>query len=151
MALVSGVDEELGFFCQLVRGALRVTRVGVLVTVEQIVGELAVVKAVPEELRFDETVAELADDRVGIGRDVGVLNAHERLGGGDHRLVRLVVGLLVLALFEQELGLKSVLMGFGLDSDLIHSPNEHFGVFNFMKGIETIPLFFKYYAEMTGK
>jgi acetylornithine deacetylase/succinyl-diaminopimelate desuccinylase-like protein len=54
----------------------------------------------------------------------------------------------IVALFEKELGLKSVLMGFGLDSDLIHSPNEHYGVFNFLKGIETIPLFFRYYAEM---
>ena len=57
----------------------------------------------------------------------------------------------IVALFEKELGLKSVLMGFGLDSDLIHSPNEHYGVFNFMKGIETIPLFFKYFAEMSAK
>jgi acetylornithine deacetylase/succinyl-diaminopimelate desuccinylase-like protein len=57
----------------------------------------------------------------------------------------------IVALFEKELGLKSVLMGFGLDSDLIHSPNEHYGVFNFMKGIETIPLFFKYYTEMAAK
>jgi acetylornithine deacetylase/succinyl-diaminopimelate desuccinylase-like protein len=57
----------------------------------------------------------------------------------------------IVALFEKELGLKSVLMGFGLDSDLIHSPNEHYGVFNFMKGIETIPLFFQYYTEMSGK
>ncbi len=55
----------------------------------------------------------------------------------------------IVALFEKELGLKSVLMGFGLDSDLIHSPNEHFGIFNFLKGIETIPLFFRYYAEMS--
>ena len=54
----------------------------------------------------------------------------------------------IVALFEKELGLKSVLMGFGLDSDLIHSPNEHYGIFNFIKGIETIPLFFKHYAEM---
>ncbi|MDQ3051167.1 MAG: dipeptidase [Bacteroidota bacterium] len=54
----------------------------------------------------------------------------------------------IVALFERELGLKSVLLGFGLNSDDIHSPNEHFGIFNFMKGIETIPLFFKYYAEM---
>jgi acetylornithine deacetylase/succinyl-diaminopimelate desuccinylase-like protein len=54
----------------------------------------------------------------------------------------------IVALFEKELGLKSVLMGFGLDSDLIHSPNEHYGIFNYMKGIETIPLFFKYFAEM---
>ncbi len=57
----------------------------------------------------------------------------------------------IVALFEKELGLKSVLMGFGLDSDLIHSPNENYGVFNFMKGIETIPLFFKYFTEMSGK
>jgi len=56
----------------------------------------------------------------------------------------------IVALFEKELGLKSVLMGFGLDSDLIHSPNEHYGVFNFMKGIETIPLFFKYFTEMSN-
>ena len=51
-------------------------------------------------------------------------------------------------MFKSELGLDSVLMGFGLDSDAIHSPNENFGVFNYMKGIETIPLFYKYYAEM---
>ncbi|REJ85292.1 MAG: dipeptidase [Bacteroidetes bacterium] len=55
----------------------------------------------------------------------------------------------IVALFEKELGLKSVLMGFGLDSDLIHSPNENYGVFNFMKGIETIPLFFRNFTEMS--
>lgn len=53
----------------------------------------------------------------------------------------------IVALFEKELGSKSVLMGFGLNSDVIHSPNEHFGLFNFYKGIETIPYFFKYYVE----
>lgn len=53
----------------------------------------------------------------------------------------------IVALFEKVLGVKSVLMGFGLDSDDIHSPNEHFGVFNFLKGIETIPYFYKYYTE----
>ncbi|MGB0882305.1 MAG: dipeptidase [Vicingaceae bacterium] len=53
----------------------------------------------------------------------------------------------IVALFEEELGLKSVLFGFGLDSDAIHSPNEHYGVFNYFKGIETIPLFYKYFAE----
>ncbi|MCB0737506.1 MAG: M20/M25/M40 family metallo-hydrolase, partial [Bacteroidetes bacterium] len=54
----------------------------------------------------------------------------------------------IVALFEKELGLKSIMMGFGLDSDAIHSPNESFGVFNFFKGIETIPLFYQNYAEM---
>lgn len=53
----------------------------------------------------------------------------------------------IIAMFEQELGLKTILMGFGLDSDAIHSPNEHFGLFNFYKGIETIPYFFKYFTE----
>jgi acetylornithine deacetylase/succinyl-diaminopimelate desuccinylase-like protein len=53
----------------------------------------------------------------------------------------------IVALFEKELGLKSVLMGFGLDSDALHSPNEHYGIFNYLKGIETIPYFFKYFAE----
>ncbi|MBF9255191.1 dipeptidase [Pontibacter sp. 172403-2] len=57
----------------------------------------------------------------------------------------------IVAMFKSELGLDSVLMGFGLDSDAIHSPNEHFGIFNFMKGIETIPLFYKHYAEMSRK
>ena len=55
----------------------------------------------------------------------------------------------IVALFEKELGLKTVLMGFGLDSDAIHSPNEHFGVFNYLKGIETIPLFYKYFVELS--
>jgi acetylornithine deacetylase/succinyl-diaminopimelate desuccinylase-like protein len=55
----------------------------------------------------------------------------------------------IVALFEEELKSKTILMGFGLDSDAIHSPNEHFGIFNFLKGIETIPLFFKYYTEMS--
>ncbi|MCB9034969.1 MAG: dipeptidase [Chitinophagales bacterium] len=54
----------------------------------------------------------------------------------------------IVALFEQVLGVKTVLMGFGLDSDAIHSPNEHFGVFNFLKGIETIPYFYHYYAQL---
>ncbi len=55
----------------------------------------------------------------------------------------------IVALFEQELKSKTILMGFGLDSDAIHSPNEHFGIFNYLKGIETIPLFFKYFTEMS--
>ncbi|MFD1186575.1 dipeptidase [Pontibacter rugosus] len=54
----------------------------------------------------------------------------------------------IVAMFKSELGLDSVLMGFGLDTDAIHSPNEHFGVFNYMKGIETIPLFYKHFADM---
>jgi len=54
----------------------------------------------------------------------------------------------IVALFEQELKSKTILMGFGLDSDAIHSPNEHFGIFNYLKGIETIPFFYKYFAEM---
>ncbi len=52
----------------------------------------------------------------------------------------------IVALFEEVLNVKTVLMGFGLDSDDIHSPNEHYGVFNFYKGIETIPYFYHYYA-----
>ena len=52
----------------------------------------------------------------------------------------------IVALFKKELGLDSVLFGFGLDSDALHSPNEHYGVFNYFKGIETIPLFYKNYA-----
>jgi acetylornithine deacetylase/succinyl-diaminopimelate desuccinylase-like protein len=50
-------------------------------------------------------------------------------------------------LFEQELGLKIVFMGFGLDSDNLHSPNEKYDIANFYKGIETIPYFHQYFAE----
>ncbi len=57
----------------------------------------------------------------------------------------------IVAMFEKVFGVKSVLMGFGLDSDDIHSPNEHYGLFNYYKGIETIPLFFKYYSELKAK
>jgi len=54
----------------------------------------------------------------------------------------------IVALFEEVFGVKSVLMGFGLNSDDIHSPNEHYGLFNYYKGIETIPYFYKYYADL---
>ena len=57
----------------------------------------------------------------------------------------------IVALFEKELKSKTILMGFGLDSDAIHSPNEHFGIFNYLKGIETIPLFYKYFVELSAK
>jgi len=53
----------------------------------------------------------------------------------------------IVALFKKELGLDSVLFGFGLNSDNIHSPNEHYGIFNYLKGIETIALFHHYFAE----
>ncbi len=55
----------------------------------------------------------------------------------------------IVSLFEKELQSKTILMGFGLDSDAIHSPNEHFGIFNFLKGIETIPYFYKYFTELS--
>lgn len=55
----------------------------------------------------------------------------------------------IVALFEKELGIKTVLMGFGLDSDNLHSPNEKYDIANFYKGIETIPLFHKYFAELS--
>jgi acetylornithine deacetylase/succinyl-diaminopimelate desuccinylase-like protein len=54
----------------------------------------------------------------------------------------------ICALFEKELGIKIVFMGFGLDSDNLHSPNEKFNIENFYKGIETIPWFHKYFTEM---
>jgi len=55
----------------------------------------------------------------------------------------------IVSLFEDELKSKTILMGFGLDSDAIHSPNEHFGVWNYLKGIETIPHFYKYFTELS--
>jgi acetylornithine deacetylase/succinyl-diaminopimelate desuccinylase-like protein len=54
----------------------------------------------------------------------------------------------ICSLFEKELGVKIVFLGFGLDSDNLHSPNEKFDLFNFYKGIETIPYFHQYFAEL---
>jgi len=54
----------------------------------------------------------------------------------------------IVSLFEEQLKSKTILMGFGLDSDAIHSPNEHFGVWNYLKGIETIPYFYQYFTEL---
>ena len=55
----------------------------------------------------------------------------------------------IVSLFEKELDSKIILMGFGLDTDAIHSPNEHFGIWNYLKGIETIPWFYKHFTEMS--
>ena len=55
----------------------------------------------------------------------------------------------IVALFEQELKSKTILMGFGLDSDAIHSPDEHFGIWNYLKGVETIPHFYKNFTELS--
>lgn len=54
----------------------------------------------------------------------------------------------IISTFEDVLGIKTILMGFGLDSDAIHSPNENYPLEQFYNGIKTIPLFYKYYAEL---
>ncbi len=54
----------------------------------------------------------------------------------------------IVSLFEETMKSKTILMGFGLDTDAIHSPNEHFGIWNYLKGIQTIPLFFKHFARL---
>jgi acetylornithine deacetylase/succinyl-diaminopimelate desuccinylase-like protein len=77
------------------------------------------------------------------------VNAFEEAWGKKPIPMREGGSIPIVALFEKELGLKSVLMGFGLDTDAIHSPNEHYGIFNYLKGIETIPLFYKHYAVLS--
>lgn len=57
----------------------------------------------------------------------------------------------IISGFESILGIKSILMGFGLDCDAIHSPNESYGLENFYRGIRTITLFYKHYAKMNKK
>ena len=73
--------------------------------------------------------------------------AYEQTFGKTPIPVRSGGSIPIIALFEKVLGLKTVMMGFGLDSDAIHSPNEHYGLFNYYKGIETIPYFFHYFSE----
>ena len=74
--------------------------------------------------------------------------AYEKTFGKKPIPVRSGGSIPIVAMFEKVLGLKTVLMGFGLDSDAIHSPNEHYCVFNFNKGIETIPYFYNYFVEL---
>jgi acetylornithine deacetylase/succinyl-diaminopimelate desuccinylase-like protein len=57
----------------------------------------------------------------------------------------------IISTFEEILGIKSILMGFGLESDAIHSPNENYPLHNFYKGIETIPVFYKCFVEIMKK
>lgn len=57
----------------------------------------------------------------------------------------------VISTFEKKLGVKSILLGFGLESDAIHSPNENYPVEQFLRGIRTMPLFYRYFAESFGK
>lgn len=77
--------------------------------------------------------------------------AYEQTFGKTPIPVRSGGSIPIVALFESVLGLKSIMMGFGLDSDAIHSPNEHYGLFNFYKGIETIPYFYQYFNELNQK
>lgn len=74
--------------------------------------------------------------------------AYEKTFGKKPIPVRSGGSIPIVAMFEKELGLKTILMGFGLDSDAIHSPNEHFGLFNYYRGIETIPYFYSYYTKL---
>ena len=67
----------------------------------------------------------------------------KRKGGWDTHGLPIELGV------EKELGIKTVLMGFGLDSDNLHSPNEKYNVANFYRGIETIPLFYKHHAQLS--
>ena len=75
--------------------------------------------------------------------------AYEKAFGKKPIPIRSGGSIPIVAMFEKELGLKTVLMGFGLDSDAIHSPNEHYGVFNYYKGIETIPYFFDSFTKLS--
>ena len=76
-------------------------------------------------------------------------NAYEKTFGKKPIPVRSGGSIPIIALFEQVLGLKTIMMGFGLNSDAIHSPNEHYGLFNFYKGIETIPYFYEEFAKLS--
>jgi acetylornithine deacetylase/succinyl-diaminopimelate desuccinylase-like protein len=77
--------------------------------------------------------------------------AYEKAFGKKPIPVRSGGSIPIIAMFEKELGLKTILMGFGLDSDAIHSPNEHYGLYNYYKGIETIPYFYEAFAKLNCK
>ncbi len=74
--------------------------------------------------------------------------AYEETFGKKPIPVRAGGSIPIVALFEEVLKVKSIMMGFGLDTDAIHSPNENFGVFNYLKGISTIPYFYKHFSAL---
>lgn len=74
--------------------------------------------------------------------------AYEQVYGKQPIPVRSGGSIPIIATFEEILGVKSVLMGFGLGSDATHSPNENYPLEQFFNGITTIPLFYKYFAEI---
>jgi acetylornithine deacetylase/succinyl-diaminopimelate desuccinylase-like protein len=76
-------------------------------------------------------------------------NAYQEVYGKRPVPVRSGGSIPIISTFEQVLGVKSILMGFGLESDAIHSPNENFPLEQFFNGIRTIPNFYRYFAEMT--
>lgn len=73
--------------------------------------------------------------------------AYEKTFGKTPVPVRSGGSIPIISTFDRVLGIKSILMGFGLESDAIHSPNENYPLFNFHKGLETIPWFYKFYTE----
>ncbi len=75
--------------------------------------------------------------------------AFEEAWGKNPVLTREGGSIPIVSLFQKVLGLDSVLMGFGLHEDAIHSPNESYGIFNYLKGIETIALFYKHFAQLS--
>ena len=83
------------------------------------------------------TVAYLAASKA-LGKTFGKKPVPTRSGGS----------IPIISDFEQVLGVKTILMGFGLESDAIHSPNENYRLDHLYRGIETIPYFFKYFSEM---
>lgn len=74
--------------------------------------------------------------------------AYEEIFGKKPIPIRSGGSIPIIATFEKILGVKSILMGFGLESDAIHSPNENYPLENLFAGMTTIPLYYKYYTEM---
>ena len=73
--------------------------------------------------------------------------AYEEVYGKQPIPVRSGGSIPIIATFEEVLGIKSILMGFGLGADAIHSPNENYPLEQFFNGIRTIPLFYKHFVE----
>jgi len=74
--------------------------------------------------------------------------AYEEVFGKKPIPVRSGGSIPIIATFEKILGVKSILMGFGLESDAIHSPNENYPLENLFAGMRAIPLYYRYYTEM---
>jgi len=116
------------------------------------VGSQVLISQISEEIDFSFELSQKAALVLSYGIEKVLGNSYTDIGDNPEPTATNTffeqLGLENLYRYTNSRNQKNTLLGFGLDSDVIHSPNEHFGLFNFYKGIETIPYFYEFYSEL---